>query len=182
MSVYFEAVVVAADQPTVVRLLESLLELHDDPFAPISLELHRVADRGFVVFCWRAGGRRPHAAKEVEDLADDLSLKLDTAVAIHYDDQVGLRAAMLSQEGAPVRYFGEAEEVWCPYGEGGELVTDGPRYAGDAIPDDVECHCIRNGIDVALETAGFQGWITSAELVQVAYRNDPVWQRQGTTQ
>jgi hypothetical protein len=96
MSVYFEAVVVAADQPALVRLLESLSDLDDDPFAPITLELHRVTDRGFVIFAWRAGAKRPQAAEEVEDLADELSLKLGTAVALHYDDQVGVKHAMLS--------------------------------------------------------------------------------------
>jgi hypothetical protein len=175
--VYFEAVVVAADQDTLVRLLEGLTKQDDDPFASITLELHRVADRGFVIFGWRAEARRPQAAEEVEELADELSLKLGTAVAVHYDDQVGVRAAMLSRGGEPVRYFGEVDEVWVPYGEEGELVTDGPRYAGDALPDDVECDCVRNGIDVALEAAGFQGWASSAELVQAAYREEPVWQR-----
>lgn len=179
MSVYFEAVVVAVDQPAVVRLLKCLSELPDDPFAPITLELHRMSDGGFVLFGWRAGARRPQAAKEIEELADKLSLELGAAVAVHYDDQVGVRIAMLSQGGESVRYFGEADEVWVPYGDGGELITDGPRYARDAIPDNVECDCVRNGIDVALETAGFQGCITSAELVQVAYRNEPMWQRPG---
>ena len=33
----------------------------------------------------------------------------------------------------------------------------------------------------ALEAAGFQGWMTTGELVQVAYRKDHVWQRVGVT-
>lgn len=180
MSVYFEAVVVAADQPTVVRLLEGLSELDDDSFAPISLELQQVAEGGFVVFGWRAGARRPQAAEEVEELAHKLSLELGIAVAVHYDDQVGMRVGMFSKGGKQIRHFGEPDEVWVPYGEDGELITDGMRYTGDAIPDDVECDCIRNGIDVALEAAGFHEWVNCAELVQVAYRKESVWQRPGT--
>jgi hypothetical protein len=179
VSVYFEAVVVAADQATVVRLLEGLSDPDDNKLALITLELHRVTDHGFVVFGWRVEARRPEAAELVEDLADELSLALGTAVAVHYDDQVGMKAAMLSRGGEPLRYFGETDEVWVPYGEDGELVIDGAHYSGDALPDDVECDCIRNGIDVALREAGFQAWITSAELVQVAYRNQPVFQRLG---
>jgi hypothetical protein len=180
VSVYFEAVVVAADQPALIRLLEGLPQILDpDPFAPLTLELYQVTDRGFVIFGWRAGARRPEAWQEVEDLADELSLELGPAVAVHYNDQVGVKVAMLSQEGEPVRYFGEQDEVWVPYGEDGKLVTDGPRYPGDALPEDIECDCIRNGIDAALEATGFQGWITARELVQVAYRKDPVWQRLG---
>jgi hypothetical protein len=183
VSVYFEAVVVAADQAAVLLSLEGLSQLDEpDPFAPITLELHHVSHRGFVVFGWRAGARRPQAAQEMEDLADELSLQLGTAVAVHYDDQVGVAAAMLSQAGEPIRYFGEQDEIWVPYGEGSKLVLDGPQYPGDAIPEDVECDCIRSGIDVALEAAGFQDWITARDLVQVAYRKHPVWRRSGVVQ
>jgi hypothetical protein len=89
---------------------------------------------------------------------------------------------MLSRDGEPARYFGEADEVWVPFGVGGELLTDGPRYAGDALPDDIECECIRNGIDAALEAAGFQGWVTAAELVQLVCSNEPVWRRPGVSE
>jgi hypothetical protein len=78
-----------------------------------------------------------------------------------------------------VRYFGEQDEVWVPYGEGDELAMDGPRYPGDALPEGVECGCIRQAIDAAFEAAGFKEWITLDELVQVAYREDPVWKRPG---
>jgi hypothetical protein len=185
MSVYFEAVVVAADQPALIRVLDGLSHLFDpdepDPFAHFNLELYRVTDRGFVVFAWRTGSRRPEAAQEVEDLADELSLELGSAVAVHYNDQVGVKTAMLSQGGEPVRYFGDQDEVWVPYGDGDDegLVTDGPRYPGDALPDGIECDCIRTAIDAALEAAGFQGWMTAGELIQVAYRKDHLWQRPG---
>jgi hypothetical protein len=186
VSVYFEAVVVAADQSALMRVLEGLSQLcepdESDPLAPISLELYRVTERGFVLFGWRAGAKRPQAAQEVEDLADELSLELGCAVAVHYNDQVGVKTAMLSQDGEPVRYFGDEDEVWVPFGDGDELVTDGARYPGDALPEGVECDCIRTAIDAALEAAGFQGWMTAGELVQVAYRKDHVWQRLGAAQ
>jgi hypothetical protein len=187
VSVYFEAVVVSSDQPPLIRVLEGLSHLSDDsdepnPLAPISLELYRVTDRGFVVFAWRAGARRPEAWQEVEDLADELSLELLTAVAVHYNDQLGVKTAVLSQGGEPVGYFGDGDEVWVPFGEGGELVMDGPRYPGDALPGGVECDCVRTAIDAALEAAGFQGWMTAGELVQVAYRKDHVWRRPGAVE
>ena len=181
MSTYFEAVVVAADQSTLIRLLEGLPEL-DEPgaFAPITLDVHRVTERGLVVFGWRAGASRPQAAQEMEELADELSLELGTAVAVHYDDQVGLRAAMLSRDGEPVRYFGEGDEVWVPYGKGGQLVLDGPRYPGNAVPEDVECDCIWNGIDAALEAAGLRDWVTASTLAaEVVSAESPIWQRPG---
>lgn len=183
MSVYFEAVVVAADQAALIRVLEGLPDLFEpdepDLFATITLELYRVTDRGFVVFAWRAGAKRPQAAQEIENLASELSLELGIAVAVHYDDQVGVKTAMLSQGGEPVRYFGDQDEVWVPFGEGDGLVTNGPQYPGDALPEGVECDCIWNAIDAALEAADFQRWMTAGELVQVAYRKDYVWQRLG---
>jgi hypothetical protein len=84
---------------------------------------------------------------------------------------------------SPVRYFGEQDEIWVPYGEDGKLVTDGPRYPGDAVPEDIECDCIWNGIDAGLEAAGFCNWITAQKLaVEVAYANRPLWQRSGLKQ
>jgi hypothetical protein len=184
MSMYFEAVVLAANQSALIRLLEGLPELEEpDPFAAITLKVSREARGRYVVFGWRAGAKRPMCAQEMEDLADELTLELGSAVAVHYDDQVGLRAAMLSREGEPVRYFGEPDEVWVPYGEDGEPRTDGPRYARNAVPDDIECDCIWNGIDAALEAAGFRKWITShklaAEVAYRAYRESPLWERPG---
>ena len=184
MSMYFEAVVLAANQSALIRQLEGLSGLEEpDPFTPITLSVSRVARGRYTVFGWRAGAERPMCAQAVEDLADELSLTLGTAVAVHYDDQVGLRAAMLSRDGEPVRYFGEQDEVWVPYGEDGEPRTDGPRYARNAVPDDIECDCIWNGIDAALEAAGFRKWITShklaAEVAYRAYRESPLWERPG---
>ena len=120
MSTYFEAVVLATSQAALTRLLAGLPELEEpDPFAPITLTVSRVARGRYVVFGRRAGADRPRCAQAMEDLADELSLELGTAVAVHYDDQVGVRAAMLSRDGEPVRYFGEPDEVWVPYGEAG---------------------------------------------------------------
>lgn len=176
MSYYFEAVVVAARQAELIRWLEH--PLVPGPLVPINLELYRVGRGRFIVFGFRAGARRPEAWAELQALAYDLSLDLETAVAVHYDDQVGERWAAVAHNGEPLRQFGDADEVWVPYGENGELVLDGPRYRGDAVPEDIECDCIRNGIDAALEAAGFHGWVTCRDLREVAASgNKPVWRR-----
>jgi hypothetical protein len=181
---YFEAVVVAGKQRALIRLLEGLPQPKEpDRFTPITLKVSRVASGQFVVFGWRAGADRPSCGQEMENLADQLSLELGTAVAVYYDDQVGVRAAMLSRNGEPVRYFGEGDEVWVPYGEDGELVLDGPRYPGDAVPEDVECDCIWNGIDAAVGAAGFRQWLTAhklaAEVAYCAFQEQPLWERPG---
>ena len=184
MSYYFEAVVLAGGQSALLRLLKGLPGLEEpDPFAPITLKLSRVARGRYVVFGWRAGADRPRCAQEMEDLADELSLTLGQAVAVHYDDQVGVECAMLSRDGEPVRYFHDADEVWVPFGKDGELVMDGPHYPGDALPDDLECDCIWTAIDAALDAAGFHKWITHRTLLakaQAAFREEqPLWERPG---
>jgi hypothetical protein len=177
VSTYFDAVVVAARQSALVDWLKS--PIIPGPLAPINLELHRVGEGHFVVFGWRAGAACPDAWGELQALAYGLSLNFGTAVAVHFDDQVSERLAAVAQDGEPFRQFAAVDEVWVPYGENGELVLDGPRFSGAALPGDLECDCIRNGIDAALEAAQFGGWMTSGKLVDVACRNDPVWRRPG---
>jgi hypothetical protein len=128
VSTYFDAVVVAARQSALIDRLKD--PLVPGPLAPLDLELHRVGRGRFVVFGWRAGAARPDAWGEVQALAYDLSFEFDTAVAVHYDDQVSERLAALARDGDPLRQFGEADEVWVPFGEGGELALDGPRFPG----------------------------------------------------
>ena len=188
MSAYFEAVVLRAAWRPLAQALEALDD-PDDPayeLRPVTLRARRVTRQGYVVFGWRAGRRRPECAGEVEDLAEELSARLGVpAVAVHYDDQVGpVKTALLVRDGEPVRYYGPADEVWVPYGPGGRLVLDGPRYTGETAPDDVECDCIRGGIDAALEAAGFARWATLERLYDVACDWDGeayplVWERPG---
>ena len=58
--------------------------------------------------------------------------------------------------------------------------------SGAAVPDDIECDCIWNGIDAALEAAGFRKWLTAhtlvAEVAYRAYRQDPLWDRPGVAE
>jgi hypothetical protein len=186
MSMYFEAVVLAANKTALIRLLTNLPERQGAScFIPITLKVSYVAKGRYVVFGWRAGADRPLCGQEMEDLANVLSLEFGKAVAVHYDDQVGVRAAMLSCDGKPAGYFGKPDEVWVPYGEAGNLQMEGPRYPGNALPDDVECDCIWNGIDAALEGAGFRTWIPSQLAAKVAYRafrEDPLWERLGMSE
>src|SRR5262245_14817038 len=122
VSTYFDAVVVAGRQSALLDWLKN--PLVPGPLAPVDLELHRAGRGRFVVFAWRAGSPRPDAWGEVQALAYDLSLDFSTAVAVHYDDQVSERWAAVAQGGEPLRQFGEADEVWVPYGEDGKLITD----------------------------------------------------------
>jgi hypothetical protein len=184
---YFEAILVPTCEQPLIRALEQLDDPDDPAFviAPITLTVQRVNPQGYAVFGWRSGARRPDCAEEVEDLAGELSslLKVST-VAVHYDDQVGKKIALIVRNGEPIRYYGPLDEVWVPYGEDVQPVLDGPQYSGETIPHDIECDCIRNSIDAALEAAGFSDWITMEKLQDVAYdwsgeNFSLVWKRSG---
>jgi hypothetical protein len=183
----FEAAVVAASKSALLKLLEGLptqmMErgLDFDPFAPFTLEAFAAGRGRFIVFAWREGANRPDAWQEIEDLADEFSLAFGTAVAVHYDNMVGVRIGMLTRDGEAERYFGEEDEIWAPYGKNGKPVTRGPRYSANAIPKGVDCERIWDGIDAALEAAGFRKWLTAEKLHQVAVADsaEPVWKRLG---
>lgn len=177
MSTYFDAVAVAARRTDLIDWLED--PLFTRFLTPINLELFQVRGGRFVVFGWRAGAPRPWSWGELQTLAYNLSLEYNTAVAVHYDDQVSERLAVVARNGEPLRRCGKADEVWVPYGENGKVVKDGPRYPGDALPKDIECDCVRNGIDAALEVAGFHEWLTCRKMVKLACRDNPLWRRLG---
>jgi hypothetical protein len=77
VSVHFDAVIVAAEQTALIRLLENLPE--PEPFLPFTLEVYRAGQAAFVIFGWRAGSRHPDAWEASGDLADELSLEFGTA-------------------------------------------------------------------------------------------------------
>jgi hypothetical protein len=156
MSYVYETVVLKGDEPAVRQAFDRLR-------SPLSLRLFRLADHGFAVYCWQDAARG-FAAEEVNRLAAELSSTFGTALAVHYDDGCGIKVARLFRDGASVREFGEADEVWTPMDDQGDPRPDGPRYAGDAVPPDVECDCIRQAIDAGLEAAGFSGWTAAASL------------------
>lgn len=156
LSTVYEAVVFEGDASAVRAYVECSQ-------TKLSHRLFQASDLGFVLICWHPDNFRRHAVEEVNLLAADLSGTFGAAIAIHYDDRCAIRTAVFYQAGSMVRDFGEADEIWSPIDSCG-YPGDGPRYSGDAIPEDLECDCIQQAIDVGLETAGFGGWLTATIL------------------
>jgi hypothetical protein len=173
----YEAVVLAGDQAALIRQLENL----PDAFAPLSFEVYRVVERGFVVFGWQEGPG--NTAEDVEDLAKELSVEFGKAVAVHFHDMLQVRETTLYQGGESIRSFGEQDELWAPMDDNGEELPDAPRCPGYAVPDGAEYTFVWDGIDAGLEAAGFRSWLpTSAGLwpLQIAQREALIWERPGT--
>jgi hypothetical protein len=165
MSVIFEAVVLEGDLPAIREAVDSLR-------VPLDLDLYQADERGFVILTSLGPGRLFNW-EDVDRLAASLSIVFGTTLAVHYDDRGGVTVACLYREGAAVREFADADEVWVPMDDNGNPREDGPRYPGDHLPLDEECDCILQAIDVGIEAAGFGGWMTLSDLRDLACSDGP---------
>src|SRR4051794_6524504 len=119
MSIVFEAVLLAGD------LLE-IREAFDSLRVPLALDLYQADERGFVMLTRFEEPGRLFKWIEVDRLAASLSLAFGTTLSVHYDDRGGVRVACLFREGATVRDFADADEVWVPMDDDGNPREDGP--------------------------------------------------------
>ncbi len=173
MSTYYQAIVGMADSTQLQTSLKTL----PDKYARLTLELFHPQKRGFVFFLSLNGAYRPNPEMQAEGLASELSNVFGSAISIRYDDQCGIREATLFKGRQAVRVYGETDEIWVPLDENGFVVLNGEQFPGDAIPNDIECDCIKNAIDAAFQDAGFQEWMTSRELIAISNRTDCDWRR-----
>jgi hypothetical protein len=96
-----------------------------------------------------------------------LSAHAHTAVAFAYNDQIGLREAVLFTDGRTVREFGAEDELWVPLGEDGKPAPNVlPLSIGQLVPGE-EYETSHNAIDLAFMAAGFAE-PTCAEIIQIA--------------
>ena len=173
MPVGYTVVVLAGDQAALLRELAGLGE----EFASMSFEAYRVADRGFVVFGWHEGTHDLVAIQGIEDLAEALSLEFGKAVAAYYDKTCDSREATLYQNGEAIRSFGEEDELWAPTDDEGHEIPGAPRRAPKDVPEDEDYVFVWDGIDAALEAAGFRSWLTDDDLTHVGGPEKLIWER-----
>jgi hypothetical protein len=175
VSATYEAIVLAAERAALLRHLKNL----PDECASISFEVYRVATRGFVVFGWGEKTRHLGATKELEKLAEALSLKFGKAVAVHSEEMMQVRDASFYRHGELIGLFGEEDERWAPTDENGEVLPDAQLCPGHAVPEGEEYEFVWDGIDAGLEAAGFRSWLPVGGLMSIARRENLIWERQG---
>ncbi len=173
MGLSYETVVLTGEQATLLQLLENLPEEFDS----LSFESYRAADRGFVIFGWHEGIRHLSATEEIEELAKALSLEFGKAIATHFDEMLQVREATLYCCGESIRSFGEWDELWAPTDCNGDAIPGAPRCPSSEIPEDADYDFVWDGIDAGLEVAGFQSWLPTDGLLQVARKEDLIWER-----
>lgn len=160
MSEMYEGVVFRSDERTARRTFRSLA-------LGLRLRLVRL-DCGVFGVYRVAGCADAFDQPAVERVAKQVSAAVGPAVALFYDNCRGFRIGVLYSDGRRGREFGDGDAWWVPYGEGGELVLDGPRFRESELRPDAEYDCIFSAIDAALEavTAGTQ---VSASSVKQAF-------------
>lgn len=169
MSNVYQGIVLAGDGSVVAQFL------NDHP-SRMSVRLAELAPGLLGVYRSEFASGRLIDWDEAERQARQLSAEFGPALAVFRDNRFGVDLATLFAGGLPVREFGEADEVWVAYNAIGDgtLDLDGPRYAGDQIPSDVECDCIRGAIDAGLEAAGW-GVLQRDNLIDAFAHNASGW-------
>ena len=155
MSEAYEAVLFVADGQPLFSL--------DDLSSELSLRLVRVDDR--ICGIYRVAPRPDRFDHpSVEALASEVSARAGSALAAFYDNQVGLRSAVLYSGGERLREFGTADEWWCPMADDGTPVEGAAPCRLADIPPDEEYECRVSAIDAALKAIG-AGYVPRGRLV-----------------
>ncbi len=143
MSEMYEGVVFRSDERTA---RQSFAALSSD----LRWRLVRLAPGVFGIY--RVAGRSDAFDRPaVERIAQQVSAEVGQAVALFYDNRCGMEEGVRYDGGRRGREFGDGDAWWVPYGEDGELRTDGPRLRLDKLRSDMEYDCIFTAIDAALE-------------------------------
>ncbi|WP_254509786.1 hypothetical protein [Anatilimnocola floriformis] len=97
----------------------------------------------------RTGGRVVFSPRMLE-IAKRLSLQHGAAMLIRWDDRVGMRQAVVYQQGAITREFGEDDEIYVAIADAG---LPGRRYTTAEVdqldPDEVEVERLVDAIGAA---------------------------------
>jgi hypothetical protein len=168
MSEVFEGVVVSADE-------SALRGAFNDLHSHLALRLTRLSPSIFGIYRFEYTEGRLFDLPELEQIAQLLSRKFDSALVVFYDNRAHAMGSALYSGGRLSREFGEADEIWVGLDEDGEPALDGPKYHGDDLPEDFdEGECIRTAIDTGLEAAGFRG-VNERELKQAFCYDERSW-------
>jgi hypothetical protein len=144
LSEIYEGAVFLADDATARSAFSALV-------STLHLRLVGLADGVYGVYRV-AGGRDLFDVPRMEHVTLQLSIRVGKAVALFYDNGGGVYCGVLYIAGRRDREFGEDDEWWVPYGDDGELQSDGPRFRPGELSPDEEYDCIFSPIDAALET------------------------------
>ena len=142
MSEIYEAVIVFGEPEVVHNALAALGS---------TIELRRILVVRNVSAIYRVAERdEPFKSGEMQSVATSLSIPLEAALLVFYDNRCGINAAFLFRNGLMVRQFGEDDELWVRLDEDGEPEMDGPHLTVDELEDAEEYERIRTPIDAGL--------------------------------
>jgi hypothetical protein len=174
----YNAVVLAAERTALIQKLKDLTRYKSRFF-----QAYRIARGRFAVFGWNRQERvwNEYDAQAFEDLAKELSRKFVKAVAVHFMDDMGgdCRHASLYRGGKLIRSFDEKDELYVLADSKGKALPNAPWCPWKDIPEGEQCIFVWDGIDAALEAAGFGGLLCGEGLWERVDQKDQIWEYQG---
>jgi hypothetical protein len=158
MSEVYEGIIVLADK----QQLSAALDRIDSP-----LEFAFGQLDGNVFAIYRTASRQAaFAAKELEEVAQEISTAVGACLAVFYDNRTGLRESALFRRGECKQRFTEADELWVLLDERGEPMLDGEKFPATSLDDDEEYDCVFTAIDAGLHALGVEKTVNSASVKQ----------------
>ena len=157
MSEQYEAVVVVSTQSA---LSQSVITLGiNTPLETCKLSPH-------VYAFYPAQPRRTIDDALMPHIAREISKRVGQAVAVIYDNQIGLRSAYLYENGAFIRDYGEDDELWVLLDEDGEPQANGPTFHIHELVNNQEYDCLVSAIDMGLRAIGIGEDVSSQGIKQ----------------
>jgi hypothetical protein len=144
MGYMFEVILFHADGPSALDTFKAIN-------SPLYLRLVDLRDGLFGILRLPTYHHDPdHWVLPLERVTGELSTRFGSAMLLFYNEKAGTSTGMLYEDGHPTREFGEEDERWVPYGEDGELQTDGPHLVPSQLLPVVEYDCIYSATEACL--------------------------------
>lgn len=155
MSEFYEGIVVQGERTAVRRAFDTLR-------SPLTFRLVHLGSSVFGIY--RVATRSDRFDMEaLLTAAKHMAGQLDAALAVFYDNRVGVRTTALVDERG-IREFGEADELWVPLDEDGEPMRDAQRLRSHELEPEGEYDCITSTLDMGLEQLGVRATVTPGML------------------
>jgi hypothetical protein len=118
----------------------------------------RVLDEHLAVSFRQDSRSQAAFSDQMESLAAQYSEQLGRALLVRFDSRIGHRSAELFEQGAHVRSFGEADELFVPLDDRGMPVTTAKALRADELDASMEYETSTNAIQLGLKSLNHDGW------------------------
>jgi len=130
-----------------------------------TVRLVRFGERTFGVYAVLSRSDRMNE-DAINEAATYLSTTCGNALAVLYDNRVGLRISKLFRDGKLYCEFGEIDEKWVPLDENGAPDINHHTLSTDELNPEDEYECTQDAISLGLAKLGVAISLTTGDLKQ----------------